>query len=97
MDAVRLGRADDDGAVTVQQLRALIERLITAGHWHDGDRNILIITDVGYDITRLAFVLADLPVELVGRIRSGREPRPPEPPGMAGTMGRRPVLRQLVR
>jgi hypothetical protein len=31
----------------------------------------LIVTDAGYDVTRLAYVLADLPVELVGRIRSG--------------------------
>lgn len=28
--------------------------------------------DTGYDVTRLAHVLADLPVELVGRLRSDR-------------------------
>ncbi|GED90784.1 hypothetical protein TNCT6_78690 [Streptomyces sp. 6-11-2] len=28
--------------------------------------------DTGYDVTRLAYVLADLPVELVGRLRSDR-------------------------
>ncbi len=28
--------------------------------------------DTGYDITRLAYVPADLPVELVGRLRSDR-------------------------
>jgi hypothetical protein len=26
----------------------------------------------GYDVTRLAFLLADLPVELLGRLRSDR-------------------------
>ncbi|GAA2213808.1 hypothetical protein GCM10009850_092710 [Nonomuraea monospora] len=33
---------------------------------------MLIVTDAGYDIIRLAYVLRDLPVELLGRIRSDR-------------------------
>jgi hypothetical protein len=28
------------------------------------------VRDAGYDVTRLAFLLADLPVELLGRLRS---------------------------
>src|SRR5262249_41708721 len=66
LDAVRLGPTDDATAVTADQLRALVGRLTTAGHWCDGDPDILIVADAGYDITRLAFVLADLPVELHG-------------------------------
>lgn len=31
-----------------------------------------MVMDAGYDVTRLAFVLADLPVELIGRLRSDR-------------------------
>ena len=31
-----------------------------------GDPAILVIFDAGYDVTRLAFLLADLPVELLG-------------------------------
>ena len=84
LDAVRLGPADDATAVTAAQLREVIERLIAAGHWRPGDPDILIVTDAGYDVTRLAFLLADLPVELVGRLRSDRVlrlPAPPRPPG----------------
>ena len=38
LDAVRLGPADDATAVTAAQLRAVVERLITAGHWRNGAR-----------------------------------------------------------
>ncbi|MBB5153820.1 hypothetical protein BJ970_001354 [Saccharopolyspora phatthalungensis] len=87
LDAVRLGPADDATAVTAAQLREVVGRIIDAGHWQPGDPHILIVADAGYDVTRLAFVLADLPVELVGRIRSDRvmlRPAPPRPPGTIG-------------
>jgi hypothetical protein len=58
--------------VTAAQLREVVERLIRAGHWKPGDPHILIVMDSGYDVTRLAHVLADLPVELAGRLRSDR-------------------------
>ena len=45
--------------------------------------DILVVADAGYDITRLAYVLADLPVELVGRLRSDRVLRLPKPPRVA--------------
>ncbi|MBP2366864.1 transposase [Pseudonocardia parietis] len=77
LDVVRLGPDDDATAATAAQLRALVERLTTAGQWQPGDLPILIVTDAGYDITRLAHVLADLPVELLGRIRSDRVLRGP--------------------
>ena len=80
LDAVRLGPADDATAVTAAQLRDVVDRLITAGQWQPGDPDILIVADAGYDITRLAHVLADLPVELVGRLRSDRVLRLPKPP-----------------
>ena len=48
----------------------------------------MIVTDAGYDITRLAFVLTDLPVELLGRIRCDRVLRLPKPPRPAGATGR---------
>ncbi|MFF2149698.1 NF041680 family putative transposase [Kitasatospora sp. NPDC058190] len=72
LDAVRLGPADDATAVTAAQLREVVDRLIAAGHWHQGDPDILIVMDAGYDVTRLAYVLCDLPVELIGRLRSDR-------------------------
>jgi hypothetical protein len=90
LDAVRLGPADDTTAVTAAQLRAVIEQLITAGHWQPGDPDIVIVADTGYDVTRLAYVLADLPVELVGRLRSDRVLRLPKPIRPAGATGRPP-------
>jgi len=72
LDAVRLGPADDAAAVTADQLRAVVERMVTAGQWRDGDRDVLVVMDAGYDVMRLAWVLRDLPVELVGRLRSDR-------------------------
>ena len=89
-DAVRLGQADDATAVTAGQLRAVVDRLVTAGRWQPGDPNIVIVADTGYDITRLAHVLADLPVELVGRLRCDRVLRLPKPPRLPGMIGRPP-------
>ncbi len=87
LDAVRLGPGADETAVTATQLREVVERLCAAGHWTDGDLPILIVLDAGYDVVRLAFLLAGLPVELLGRLRSDRVlyfPPPPQPPGKVG-------------
>ncbi len=80
LDVVRLGPEDDATAVTAAQLRAAVERPIAAGQWAPGDRDITIVMDAGYDVTRLAWVLRDLPAELVGRIRGDRVMRLPKPP-----------------
>jgi DDE superfamily endonuclease len=88
LDAVRLGPADDATAVTAAQLREVVDRIIDAEHWREGDPSILIVTDAGYDVTRLAFVLADLPIEVVGRIRSDRVMLRPAPPRRSGATGR---------
>lgn len=90
LDALRLGPADDATAVTADQLRSVVRRLVAAGHWADGDPDILVVMDAGYDVTRLAYVLADLPVEVLGRIRSDRVLRLPKPPRAPGTNGRPP-------
>jgi hypothetical protein len=87
LDAVRLGPDDDQTAVTAAQVRDVITRLIEAGHWDEGDPAILVVFDAGYDVTRLSFLLAGLPVELLGRLRSDRVlqlPAPPCPPGRNG-------------
>ena len=81
LDAVRLGPTDDATAVTAGQLRETVERLRRAGHWRPGDPTIWIVLDSGYDVCRLAFLLADLPVVLIGRLRSDRVlARPVGPP-----------------
>ncbi len=90
LDVVRLGPADDDAAVTAGQLRTVVERLVTAGQWRRGDRNILVVMDAGYDVMRLAWMLRDLPVELVGRLRSDRVLRLPKPPRVYDPKGGRP-------
>src|SRR5215471_4431161 len=88
LDAVRLGPGDDETEVTAAQLRDVVTRLIEARHWAAGDPAILVIFDAGYDVTRLAWLLADLPVELLGRLRSDRVMRLPAPPRRPGTNGR---------
>ena len=88
LDAARLGPDDDQAAVTAGQLRDVVTRLIEAGHWHQGDPAILVIFDAGYDVARLAFLLADLPVQVLGRLRSDRVMRLPAPPRLPGTVGR---------
>lgn len=44
------------------------DRRIAAGQWQAGDPHIVIVSDAGYDVTHLAWVLRDLPAELVGRV-----------------------------
>jgi len=88
LDAVRLGPDDDETAVTAVQVRDVVTRLIAAGHWRADDPAILVIFDAGYDVTRLAYLLADLPVELLGRLRSDRVMQLPAPPRPPRTMGR---------
>jgi len=93
LDAVRLGPADDATAVTAAQVREVIGRLAGAGHWRPGDPDILVVFDAGYDLTRLAWLLRDLPAEVAGRLRSDRVmyfPAPPRPARPAGTGGRPP-------
>jgi hypothetical protein len=88
LDAVRLGPDDDATEVTAAQVREVITRLVGAGHWHAGDPAILVIFDTGYDVTRLSFLLGDLPVQLLGRLRSDRVMQLPAPPRQPHAMGR---------
>jgi DDE superfamily endonuclease len=93
LDAVRLGPADDATEVTAGQVRGVVARLTAAGHWREGDPDILVVLDAGYDLTRLAWLLGDLPVDVTGRLRSDRVmyfPAPPLPARPASTGGRRP-------
>jgi hypothetical protein len=88
LDAVRLRPDDDETAVTATQVREVITRLREAGHHRDGDPDILLVFDAGYELARLAFVLADLPVQVLGRMRSDRVLCFPAPP--PGRTGRPP-------
>ena len=93
LDAVRLGPEDDAAEVTAAQLRDVIARLTAAGHWKPGDPDIIIVLDAGYDLTRLAWLLAGLPADVTGRLRGDRVmyfPAPPLPARPRSTGGRRP-------
>ncbi|ADI12473.1 hypothetical protein SBI_09355 [Streptomyces bingchenggensis BCW-1] len=76
-------------AATVQ-LREIVERLIIAGQWHDGDPDTLVVLDSRYDAARLAHRLAGLPVEILGRLHSDRVMRRPMPPRVYDPQGGRP-------
>jgi hypothetical protein len=88
LDAVRLGPADDLAAVTAAQVRDVVQQLIAGGHWRDGDPAILVIFDAGYEPARLAWLLGDLPVQVIGRLGTSRVLRQPPPPREPGQMGR---------
>ncbi|MGW1742036.1 transposase [Nocardia sp. NPDC001965] len=90
LDAVRLAPGDDAATVTAGQLRTVIGNLIEAGHWCPGGPEVWIIADAGYDAPRLAFLLADLPVAVLGRMRSDRVLRRRAPAWHPGIAGRPP-------
>ena len=87
LDAVRLGPGDDLTEVTAAQLREVIGRLERAGAWRRGDPDVIVVLDAGYDVVRLAWLLADLPAVLCARLRSDRvfyRVPAPKPAGMGG-------------
>ena len=88
LDAVRLRPDDDLAAVTAAQVRGVVTRLAAAGHWKDGDPDIMVIFDAGYEPARLAWLLRDLPVQVTGRLGTNRVFRLPPPPRRPGQMGR---------
>nr|WP_244218210.1 transposase [Streptomyces corchorusii] len=75
--ALCLGSADDVAEVTAAQVRRVAEDVIDMGRCQAGDREVLIVLDAGYDAPRLAYLLEGLPVEILGRMRTGRVARKP--------------------
>jgi len=96
LDVVRLGPLDDLTEVTAVQVPQVVDRLREAGQWAEGDPPILVVFDAGYDVTRLAWLLRDTPVIVVGRLKSDRVyhlPVPDRVPGQVGRPGRHgPVI-----
>jgi hypothetical protein len=90
LDTLRLEPGADVAAVTAMQVRDLVRRLINAGQWREGDPPILLIFDAGYDLARLSFGLGDLPVQVLGRMRSDRVMRRPTPKRVYDPRGGRP-------
>lgn len=90
LDAIRLQPGADLAAVTTAQIREVVEGLIAAGQWHEGDPEILVVLDSGYDAPRIAHLLGALPVEILGRLRSDRVMRRPTLPRVYDPQGGRP-------
>ncbi|TJZ59164.1 transposase [Streptomyces piniterrae] len=90
LDAVRLEPGADLAAVTTAQIREVTERLVAAGQWREGDPEILVVLDSGYDAPRIAHLLSGLPVQILGRLRSDRVMRRPTPPRVYDPKGGRP-------
>ena len=90
LDAIRLQPGADVAAVTTAQIRDVVERLIAAGQWRNGDPEILVVLDAGYDAPRIAYLLGDLPVQILGRMRSDRVLRRSTPPRVYDPQGGRP-------
>lgn len=86
----RLHPDDDETAVTADRLRAVIVALREAGHWTPGDPSILVVADSGYDATRLTWLLSDLPVTMLARVRSNRVFHAPAGKRQGPTKGRGP-------
>jgi hypothetical protein len=95
LDMQRLRPGDDATEVTAAQLRELVARLVAAGQWAEGHPPILVVFDAGYDVVRLAWLLADLPMQLLGRVRSDRV-FAARPASYAGT-GRPPRHGRLLK
>jgi hypothetical protein len=73
LDALRLAPDDDVTEVSAGQIRDLVARLREADQLRPEDPPpLLVVLDAGYDVIRLAHLLSDLPVELLGRLRSDR-------------------------
>ncbi|MFD7030263.1 NF041680 family putative transposase [Streptomyces sp. NPDC059917] len=91
LDAIRLEPGADLAAATAVQVRDVVERLVEAGQWRSGDPAVLVVLDAGYDAPRIAHLLADLPVEILGRMRSDRVMRKAVPvPWICPPQGGRP-------
>ncbi|MFF9572929.1 NF041680 family putative transposase, partial [Streptomyces sp. NPDC014685] len=90
LDAVRLEPGAAVAAVTTEQIREVVERLVAAGQWKPGDPEVLVVLDAGYDAPRIAHLPAGLPVEILGRLRSDRVMRRPTPLRVYDPKGGRP-------
>ncbi|QGU07171.1 Transposase DDE domain protein [Corynebacterium occultum] len=90
LDVVRLHADDDATAVTATQLRRVLEHLTPARHHRAGDLDVLVVLDAGYDVVRLAWLLDDLPVTLIARLRSDRVFHAPAGARRGPTKGRPP-------
>ncbi len=65
-------------------MRDVLARLIAAGHWRPGDPRLWVVIDAA----RLAWLLRDLLVRVLARLRPDRVLRRPAPPKQVGVLSR---------
>nr|WP_305793844.1 transposase [Streptomyces hyaluromycini] len=85
LDAIQLEPGVDLAAVTAGQVHDVIERLVAAGQWRRGDPEVLVLLDAAHNAPPIAHLLVDMPVEVLGRLRSDRVMRKPVPVPTPGT------------
>lgn len=90
VDTIRLEPGVDVAAATARQVRDIVGRRVDPGQWRVSDPSILIVLDTGYDAARIARLLADLPVEVLGRLRADRVRKPVPVPWIYLPQGGRP-------
>ena len=90
LDAIRPGPTDDATTVTPPSCARSWTGCVRPGTGGAGYPDIWIVLDSGYDVARLTFLLADLPVQLIGRLRSDRVLARPVAPPRPGARGRPP-------
>ncbi|WP_328517061.1 transposase [Actinoplanes lobatus] len=80
----------DVTTITCAQIRQFLDPPHRGRPVEAGDRDILIVLDAGYEAPGIAWLLRDLPVEVLGRMRSDRVLRRPTPPRVYQPLGGRP-------
>lgn len=90
LDIRRLVPGEDASAVTAAQIREVMAGLINSGQYRTNDPEVLVVMDAGYDVARLAWLVKDLPVILIARLRSNRVFYAPAGPRRGPSKGRAP-------
>jgi hypothetical protein len=90
LDAVRIAPGDDVTVVTAVQLRRTLAVLAGAGKITSTGPVPLAVGDSGYDMTRLAYLMAGDRVQLLGRVRSDRVFHTGPPPARRNAKPGRP-------
>ncbi|SMF78313.1 transposase [Streptomyces sp. Amel2xC10] len=65
--------------MTTIQIREVVERLVAASQRKPGAPEIPVVLDAGYDTPHIAHLRDNLPVEILGRLRSAHVMRRPAP------------------
>ncbi|WP_323183497.1 transposase, partial [Streptomyces sp. NBC_00091] len=60
----------DLAAVTADQVREVVERLVAAGQWRRGDPEVLIVLDAGYNAPRIAHLPLVVTIAITTRRRA---------------------------